>query len=396
MIYTTGTIAVNGNTVTGTGTNFTAPGSLIRVGCTLIAMSTPVQVLQITSIDSATQLTVTPAANPALPAGTRYSILLSDSLSVDGLAQSIAETFTMYQRYMSGFADVMNASGDVTITINGQQVTVPGQKSLAKKGNNSDITSLTGLTTALSVAQGGTGGKTPEDARTGMGITNKQLNSLDGKSGGSVTGGITNEAKGMTLRSSDSSQGWFYSLDFQAGQGNNVTFARIYQSNGGINLNVGVNGTAKFNTFDANGNYFCQGNITCVALTQTSDADKKDKIEKITSALDKVSELDGVTYVLNDTGMPSAGVLADALLKVLPECVGSVFDDHDIYEDVEEENADGETVTVRRLIHKRDDSKRSYTVEYSGVIALCVEAIKELNETVKLQQQRIDELSGKK
>ena len=108
MIYTTGTIAISGNTLTGTGTNFTAAGSLIRNGCTVIAMTSPVQVFQITTIGSATSLTVTPAANPTVPAGTRFAILLSDSLSVDGLAQDIAETFTMYQRYMSGFADVMN------------------------------------------------------------------------------------------------------------------------------------------------------------------------------------------------------------------------------------------------------------------------------------------------
>jgi hypothetical protein len=93
----------------------------------------PVQVFQITAINSATQLTVTPAANPAIAAGTAYAILLSDSLSVDGLAQNIAETLTLYQRNMSGFADVMNGAGDVTITINGVAVTVPGQKSLAKK-----------------------------------------------------------------------------------------------------------------------------------------------------------------------------------------------------------------------------------------------------------------------
>ena len=170
MIYTTGTIAISGNTLTGTGTNFTAAGSLIRNGCTVIAMTSPVQVFQITTIGSATSLTVTPAASPAIPAGTKYSILLSDSLSVDGLAQDIAETFTMYQRYMSGFADVMNGTTDVTITINGVAVTVPGQKSLAKKGANSDITSLSGLTTALSVGQGGTGAKTKEDARTNLGL----------------------------------------------------------------------------------------------------------------------------------------------------------------------------------------------------------------------------------
>ncbi|WMA41262.1 phage tail protein [Enterobacter hormaechei] len=170
MIYTTGTIAISGNTLTGTGTNFTAAGSLIRNGCTVIAMTSPVQVFQITTIGSATSLTVTPAANPTVPAGTRFAILLSDSLSVDGLAQDIAETFTMYQRYMSGFADVMNGTSDVTITINGTALTVSGQKSLAKKGANNDITSLSGLTTALSISQGGTAAKNAADARTNLGL----------------------------------------------------------------------------------------------------------------------------------------------------------------------------------------------------------------------------------
>ncbi|HHL4985386.1 TPA: tail fiber domain-containing protein [Escherichia coli] len=97
MIYTTGTIAINGNTVTGTGTNFSAPLSLIRVGCTLIAVGNPVQIFTITEIKSGTELSVTPAANPAIPAGTKFSILLSDSISVDGLAQDVAETLRYYQ-----------------------------------------------------------------------------------------------------------------------------------------------------------------------------------------------------------------------------------------------------------------------------------------------------------
>ncbi|MEZ3327446.1 tail fiber domain-containing protein [Escherichia coli] len=97
MIYTTGTIAINGNTVTGTGTNFSEPLSLIRVGCTLIAISNPVQIFTITEIKSGTELSVTPSADPAIPAGTKFSILLSDSLSVDGLAQDVAETLRYYQ-----------------------------------------------------------------------------------------------------------------------------------------------------------------------------------------------------------------------------------------------------------------------------------------------------------
>ncbi|HFI8804931.1 TPA: tail fiber domain-containing protein [Escherichia coli] len=97
MIYTTGTIAINGNTVTGTGTNFSEPLSLIRVGCTLITISNPVQIFTITEIKSGTELSVTPAANPAIAAGTKFSILLSDSISVDGLAQDVAETLRYYQ-----------------------------------------------------------------------------------------------------------------------------------------------------------------------------------------------------------------------------------------------------------------------------------------------------------
>jgi hypothetical protein len=188
MIYTTGTIAISGNTLTGTGTNFTAAGSLIRNGCTVIALTSPAQVFQITAIGGATSLTVTPAANPAIPVGTKYSILLSDSLSVDGLAQDIAETFTMYQRYMSGFADVMNGTTDVTITINGVVVTVPGQKSLAKKGANKDISSLSGLTTALSVDQGGTGAKTKEDARTNLGLGSAATVDVQTSASDSTTG----------------------------------------------------------------------------------------------------------------------------------------------------------------------------------------------------------------
>ncbi|MCK3535540.1 pyocin knob domain-containing S74 family peptidase [Escherichia coli] len=97
MIYTTGTIAVNGNTVKGTGTNFSEPLSLIRVGCTLIAISNPIQIFTVTEIKSGTELSVTPAANPAIAAGTKFSILLSDSISVDGLAQDVAETLRYYQ-----------------------------------------------------------------------------------------------------------------------------------------------------------------------------------------------------------------------------------------------------------------------------------------------------------
>ncbi|HED2515912.1 TPA: tail fiber domain-containing protein, partial [Enterobacter asburiae] len=128
------------------------------------------------------------------------------------------------------------------------------------------------------------------------------------------------------------------------------------------------------------------GNITCVSLTQTSDADKKDNVRAIENALDKVLALDGVTFNWKDSGLPSAGVIAQKLIDVLPEAVGTVFDEHDQYESVEEVNEKGEVVITNRLVKQRDESKRSYTVEYSGVIALCLQAIKELNDKVESLQ----------
>ncbi|MBF9525407.1 tail fiber domain-containing protein [Escherichia coli] len=112
MIYTSGTIAISGNTVTGTGTDFSAPLSLIRVGCTLIAVSDPIQIFTITEIKSGTELSVTPSANPAIPAGTKYTILLSDSISVDGLAQDVAETLRYYQSQETEVAEALEWSQD--------------------------------------------------------------------------------------------------------------------------------------------------------------------------------------------------------------------------------------------------------------------------------------------
>lgn len=171
MLYNTGTIAINGNTATGTGTNWTAPASQVRAGQTIIVMSNPVQLFQISSVNSATSLTVTPAASPAL-SGQKYGILVTDSLSVDGLAQSMSQLINEYDENIGAWETFASTSANqtITVTINGTSVTIPAIGGLARKGANSDITELKGLTTALSIAQGGTGAKTAADARSNLGL----------------------------------------------------------------------------------------------------------------------------------------------------------------------------------------------------------------------------------
>ncbi|ENA0621587.1 phage tail protein [Enterobacter hormaechei] len=170
MLYNTGTIAINENTATGTGTNWTAPASQIRVGQTLFVLSNPVQMFQITAINSATSLTVTPAASPALR-GQKYGILVTDSLSVDGLAQSMSQLINEYDENIGAWETfaTTSANQNITVTINGARVTIPAIGKLVQKGSNG----------AVGVSDGGTGATNAADARTNLGLGNSATRDVD-------------------------------------------------------------------------------------------------------------------------------------------------------------------------------------------------------------------------
>ncbi|MFL4863444.1 hypothetical protein ACJ6VE_06665 [Escherichia coli] len=161
MIYSTGTISINGNTATGSGTNWTAPASQVRAGQTIIVMSNPVQMFQISSVNSATSMTVTPAASPAL-SGQNYGILVSDNISVDGLALAMSQLIKEYDENIGAWETfaTTSANQNITVTINGTSLSIPALGKLLQKGSNG----------ALPVNQGGTGATNAADARTNLGL----------------------------------------------------------------------------------------------------------------------------------------------------------------------------------------------------------------------------------
>lgn len=89
------------------------------------------------------------------------------------------------------------------------------------------------------------------------------------------------------------------------------------------------------------------GTLSATVFNSTSDLNKKENITIITDALEKVSAINGVQFVWKDNKLPSAGVIAQDVEKVMPELVG-------------------------------DDK----SVNYNGIIAILIEAIKELRSEI--------------
>lgn len=114
-IYDTGTasLAANGE-VTGVGTTWKAPLTLIRVGATIIFKTSPLKIYTISEIISDTQINVYNPNSETVPSGTGYAILAHDGITVQGLAQDVAETLRYYQSKETSIEGLLQFIGQDT------------------------------------------------------------------------------------------------------------------------------------------------------------------------------------------------------------------------------------------------------------------------------------------
>lgn len=128
-----------------------------------------------------------------------------------------------------------------------------------------------------------------------------------------------------------------------------------------LDLNAGINNfiirdatTTRF-TFDDAGDFTATGDVTAY-----SDRSLKDDVRPITDALDKVDQINGVTFVRNDMDSDArkTGVIAQDVEAVLPEVVST-------------------------------DENGIKSVAYGNMVGLLIEAIKELREEVRILKGEI-------
>lgn len=122
--------------------------------------------------------------------------------------------------------------------------------------------------------------------------------------------------------------------------------------------NVGIGITAPSQKLHVSGNILATGDVTAF-----SDKRLKSNITHIKNALDKITQLNGYTYILNETNTKSTGLVAQEVLDVLPEAV-----------------------------HGSEDTQ--YSLAYGNLMGLVVEAIKELASNLTIALAHIDAIEN--
>ena len=178
-----------------------------------------------------------------------------------------------------------------------------------------------------------------------------------GPSGAGVTwatlnAGSVGAISGITI--TDDNTGIRYPL-FTSATSGSIT-GQFVDSNGlvydTLNNRLGIGSLTPASRLDIVGDVKVLGIITATDFNSSSDRTLKHDIQVIENPIEKVLQLNGVTFNWNETGKPSVGVIAQEVEQVLPELVSDT------------------------------DPK---SVNYNGLIGLLIECVKD-------QQKQIDEL----
>jgi hypothetical protein len=93
------------------------------------------------------------------------------------------------------------------------------------------------------------------------------------------------------------------------------------------------------------------GTLSATIFNSLSDANQKTNVQIITSAVNTVSKMEGVSFNWKDSGAKSYGVIAQEIEKILPDIV--------------------------------NENNGTKSVNYDAIIAFLIQSVKELSERVE-------------
>lgn len=198
-IYRTGQASMDADgIVTGYGTKWRTALSLIRAGATILFISeASISIAVISEIISDTQIKAITTDGKAV-ARTDYAILLHDSITVDGLAQDVAETLRYYQGKETQIAKIIDIIGDFDWDRLEQLLNdVKAQAAAAKESQTNAAASATGASASKEAA---------ESAKTATeGLRDQAAQSVKAAQ---AAQSAAEGAKAAAAASSDTAKGW--------------------------------------------------------------------------------------------------------------------------------------------------------------------------------------------
>ena len=125
----------NSKIVTGVNTKWTNPLIGICSGQMLMLQtSNTIEIYEIASVQSDTQLTLAKEYTGASKTGVSYEIPTSPKVSIEALALRVSEMLNYYQQQMEGWQTALTGEGEVTVTApDGKVVTIKSQYSIQKE-----------------------------------------------------------------------------------------------------------------------------------------------------------------------------------------------------------------------------------------------------------------------
>jgi hypothetical protein len=321
-----GTITLTNNTtsVNGSGTAFSTE---LKANDFLVAVvGGTTYTLGIKSVESATALTLTTVYGGPTSSGLAWTPIPNGTL-VGITAQIAADTARAIRGLnydKQNWQQVYSASGNITVTLpDGSTYAGPSWKylsdNMATKANG-----------AVPLTQGGTGLISPfgNEENTFCQGNDSRLNTIDGKNGGTISGGITTTTGDYQSNRSYSSElnqygGLFRSRLYVNGYVKGeaylgiVTIGAIRKAVLSVAQDPGQ-GSQIANSFyfDMNGNATSPG-----AWIPNSDGRLKNKVARIADPLGKMTLLKGCTWMRLDTGLWGIGFIAQDVAEAFPEAV---------------------------------------------------------------------------
>jgi hypothetical protein len=300
-------------------------------------------------VSSSAQITAGSTTNFATDVKTQLNTntVVSGSSQID--VSSTTGDIALGTRTSGNYVASLVAGTNITLSNNSGEGATP---TIGLTNNTISGISLGSNLATLTIGTGLSG--TSYNGSTGVTIANTGVTSNVAGTGIGVsgaTGAVTITNTGVTAITA----GTGVSRDTSTG---NVTIS--------IGQSVATNATPTFGNLTINGTITATGDITAFF---TSDRRHKNNIQTIPNALEKVSKLNGVTWEWNDDvnevtkSTPKTGLIAQEVQEVLPE-----------------------------VIKTREDG--FLALDYSKMVGLLVEAIKEQQTTISNLELQVNGLQN--